>query len=148
MALLQHIRVLAIIFLFVANAAGKQAGDPPAGEWLRGSGKDLQICLKGEVFDSDGQPASGVKLAGSMNSTASRVPLTPSVDGQRFKIWVSVNQPIWYSMWLKATSTNNDHVAFKTLSEYELRQAAIDGIKLTLQAPTRHVDVRVIHKGQ
>src|SRR3954471_2879174 len=141
MALLQHIRVLAIIFLFVANAAGKQAGDPPAVEWLRGSGKDLQICLKGEVFDSDGQPATSVKLAGSMNSTASRVPLTPSVDGHRFKIWVSVNEPIWYSMGLKATSPNTAHLALKTFSEYETRQAAIDGINLTLQAPTRHVNV-------
>jgi hypothetical protein len=148
MALLQHFRALVIIFLFSANAVSAGAADPPAAEWLRGSGKDLQICLKGEVVDADGQPATGVKLAGSMNSTASKVQLAPSVDGHRFKIWIPANKPHWYSMWLKAASANNDHVAYKTLGEYELRQAAIDGIKLTLQAPTRHVSVKVIHKGR
>ena len=51
-------------------------------------------------------------------------------------------------MWLKAASASNDHVAYKTFNKYELRQAAIDGLKLTLQAPTRHVDVKVIDKGQ
>ena len=51
-------------------------------------------------------------------------------------------------MWLKATSANNDRVAYKTISQRELRQTAIDGIKLTLQAPTRHVEIKVIDKGQ
>jgi hypothetical protein len=148
MALLEPIRALAITFLLLESAVGARAGDPPAVEWLRGSGKDLQICLRGEVFDADGQPATGVKLTGSMNGTVSNIPLTPSVDGRQFKIWIPVNQPNWYSMWLKATSAKNDHVAYKTFGEYELRQAAIDGIKLTLQSPTRHVQVKVTHQGQ
>jgi hypothetical protein len=148
MPLPQRIRAFVIVSLLAANAVGLQAADRPAAEWLRGSGKDLQICLRGEVFDANGQPASGVKLSGSTGGIVSNIPLTPSVDGHRFKIWIPVNQLRWYSMWLKATSAKNDHVAYKTLNAYELRQAAIDGVKLTLQAPTRHVNVKVIDKGQ
>lgn len=59
-----------------------------------------------------------------------------------------VNQPHWYSTWLKATSAKGDRVAYKTFNEHELRQAAIDGIKLALQSPSRHVDVKVIDQGQ
>ena len=40
------------------DASGKIANNAvkPLDEWLRGSGKDLEICLRGEALDSDGQP--------------------------------------------------------------------------------------------
>src|SRR5690349_2022794 len=148
MSILGHIRPFVIISLLATSSTGKPAGTPTAAEWLHGSGKDLQSCLRGEVFDADGEPATTVKLTGSINSTASQVPLAPSMDGHRFKVWVPVNQSAWYSMWLKAASSNNDYVACKTFNAFELRQAAIDGLKLTLQAPTRHIDVKVVQKGQ
>jgi hypothetical protein len=148
MALLKHIRPMVILSLLAGNAVGEQPASRPAVEWLRGSGRDLQICLQGEVLDSDGSPATAVQISGRMNASVSTQQLTPSIDGHRFKIWIPVNQPQWFSMWLKGTSANNDHVAYKTFSQYELRQAAIDGITLTLRAPTRHVDVTVVDKGQ
>ena len=33
-------------------------------------------------------------------------------------------------------------------NSYELRQAAIDGVKLTLESPTRQVDIKVTDQGQ
>jgi hypothetical protein len=148
MAVIEHIRAFAIISLLATNAVGEKIANQPVVEWLRGSGKDLQICLKGEVFESDGQPAANVQVTGGIKASVASHQLAPSMDGHRFKIWVPVNQPDWYSLWLKAGSASNDHVACKTVSQYELRQAAIDGLKLRLQAPTRHVDVTVTDKGQ
>jgi hypothetical protein len=140
--------VVIVVFFLAANASAASGADQSADEWLRGSGKGLQICLKGEVFESDGRPATGVQLAGRMNATLSNEQLKPAVDGHRFKIWVPVNQPNQFSLALLAGSAHNDRVAYKTLNAYELRQAAIDGVKLTLQSPTRHKSVRVADGGQ
>ncbi len=148
MALPKHFRAVVMITLLGANAVGTATAAPQSVEWLRGSGKDLELCLQGEVFESDGRPATGVQVTGRMNASVAGQQLAPSVDGHRFKIWIPVNNPAWYSMWLKAASGSNDHVAYKTFNRYELRQAAIDGLKLTLQAPTRHVDVKVIDQGK
>src|SRR4051812_25803673 len=148
MAVLKHICPILIIGLLAGIAVGEQPPGQPAVEWLRGSGKDLQICLKGEVFESDGRPATAVQVSGRMNASVASQELAPPVDSYRFKIWIPANQLDWYSMWLKAASASNDHVAYKTFNKYELRQAAVDGLKLTLQAPTRHIDVKVIDKGQ
>ena len=70
------------------------------------------------------------------------------MEGHRFEIWIPVNAVHWYSMWLKASSKRNNHVAYKQLAAYGLRQAAIDRLPLKLQPPTREVKVRVLHDGQ
>src|SRR5687767_8953534 len=101
-------------------------------EWLRGSGEDLQLCLHGEVVDSDGQPASGLQLVTNLNATIADRPVQASVEGHRFRLWIPVNQPHWYSLWLRASSSDNGQVAYAKFDAHQLRQAAIDGIKLTL----------------
>ena len=148
MALLKHIGLIGVLSLFVGNAVGEQPADQPVVEWLRGSGKDLQICVKGEIFEADGRPAAGVQVTGRMNAEISSKPLPISFEGNRFTIWFRVSEPHWYSAWLIAKSADGQSVAYKTLNQYQLRQAAIDGIKLTLQSPTRQVVVKVIDKGQ
>jgi hypothetical protein len=51
-------------------------------------------------------------------------------------------------MWLKAASADNDGVAYRQLNAFQLRQAAIEGLKLTLQTPSRHVVVKLIEGRQ
>ena len=69
------------------------------------------------------------------------------IDGHKFKISVPVNKLRWYSLWLHASSSDSDRIAYKQLSAFDLRQAAIDGIKLTLESPTRLVRVKVTDEG-
>ncbi len=134
-------------YLFVSGLAA-HAAEPPVADWLRGTGKDLQLCLHGEVVDSDGRPAKDIQLTGDLNATLSREPLKQQIDGNQFKLWVSVNRPHWFSIGLSAASANGEQVAYRSLNDYQLRQAAIEGIKLTLQRPTRQVNVKVTDQGR
>jgi hypothetical protein len=139
--------VVAILLLAVKHPVAI-AADQRANDWLRGSGEDLQIRLNGEVFYPDGKPANEIQVASSMMHLSANEQLRPKIDGHRFEMWIPVNKSSRYSMWLKAASADDDLVAYKQLSSFELRQAAIDGIKLTLQSPTRHVEVKVVERGQ
>jgi hypothetical protein len=139
--------IVVATLLFAANASAASA-DQSREEWLRGSGSNLHLCLHGEVFESDGQPATDFQVTGHMDGTVSNQPIKPSVDGHRFELWIPVNQPHWYSIWLIASSANGDRVAYKAFNAYQLRQAANDGIRLTLQPPTRHVTIKVTDRGQ
>jgi hypothetical protein len=117
-------------------------------EWLRGSGKDLEIRLAGEVLDADGRPAREVTLTAGLNHQVSPVQLEPKVEGNRFEVWVPANRTQWYSMWLAAQSNHGDAAGYESLNAFQLRQAAIDGLKLTLRRPARQVDVKVLHHGE
>jgi hypothetical protein len=140
--------IAVVCVLIWLNTSSVSNAERPSDEWLRGSGEDLQLCLHGKVVDSDGQPATGVQVIANMNSTIADRPLPASVEGHRFRLWIPVNQPHWYSVWLRASSTSDDRVAYAKFNAYQLRQAAIDGVKLTLQSPTRHVDIKVLSEGQ
>lgn len=117
-------------------------------DWLRGSGKDLELCLKGEVFAADGEPAADFQLSGKMDARTAMPPLEPVIDGNQFKIWVKVNQPAEYKIAIQVKSAKSDQAAFRVVKPYELRQAAAEGIKLTLQTPPRTVTVKVTDEGQ
>jgi hypothetical protein len=140
--------VVVACVLIVAGSSGSVIADEPIANWLRGAGKDVQIRLRGEVLEADGQPASDFQVTGRMNAVASNPQIEAKVDGHRFEFWIPVNQSKWYSMRLKAASTQGDRVAYQIFNTSELRQLAIDGIKLTLRPPTRKVQVKVIEKDQ
>ena len=44
--------------------------DRGQGAIVRGLGKELEICLSGEVLESDGRPAADVEIACGLNITA------------------------------------------------------------------------------
>jgi hypothetical protein len=117
-------------------------------DWLRGSGQDLQLCLRGEVLNPDGRPATNTEVVCGLNAMIRSQPLKASIDGQRFELWIPVNRPRPYSLWLKASSADSDYVAYRTFNAYQLRQAAIDGLKLALQPPTRQVKITVTDQGR
>ena len=133
---------------FIALAAICSRANGEDADWLRGSGANLELRLQGEVVDSDGTPASNIQISGGMNRAGSPAALEPKINGNRFEIWIPVNRSRAYSFWLRAASANNERVAYKQLNDYELRQAAIDGLKLTLRATDRRVEVKVVEKGQ
>ncbi|HVU88481.1 MAG TPA: thioredoxin family protein [Pirellulales bacterium] len=135
--------LLAILFALLAAPHDAQAA------FIRGSGKDLEICLSGEVLDADGRPATDVEIACRLNHNSRELLIVkPVVEGNRFEVWIPVNRVRWYSMSLKASSKQNDHVAYRQLAASGLRQAAIERLSLTLRPPTREVKISVIHNGQ
>lgn len=140
--------VMATSIFLAATSSSVPGADRDVDDWLRGSGKDLEIRLRGEVFEADGLPAAGLQVTGGLNAFDSNPQIVPTMDGHRFAVWIPVNRSRWYSLWLKAASATGDRVAYTRLSAYQLRQAAIDGITLTLRSPTREVDVRVVEGGQ
>ncbi|MEX2168729.1 MAG: thioredoxin family protein [Pirellulales bacterium] len=149
MLLREYVQALGVATLLIAiNPTGALSAEQAANDWLRGSGQDLQICLRGEVFESDGQSASDFQITCGMNSSGQAPQLKPTIDGHNFEVWIPVNDATWSSLWLKAASARSNHVAYKKLGAYELRQAAIDRIKLTLRSPSRHVKVKVTDEGQ
>ena len=148
MMLTSNVRTAVVaVLLFAVSATAAFAAERPSDEWLRGSGEELEICLRGDVFDFDGQATSNLQVTGKINATLAGQSLKAMIDGHKFKIWVPVNKLRWYSLWLHASSSDSDRIAYKQLSAYDLRQAAIDGIKLTLESPTRLVRVKVTDEG-
>lgn len=134
--------------LLLADTFGSLIAAETASDWLRGSGTDLQIRLRGEVLNSDGQPATDFRVIGKMLALTSSMHVEPKVNGHHFEFWIPANQFKAYAMSLTAVSSAADRVAYRSLEMFQLRQAAIDGIKLTLASPTRTVDVKVVEKDQ
>ena len=53
--------VMVCVFLLLVGSYSSLFADQATDDWLRGSGNDLHIRLKGEVFDADGQPAGKLR---------------------------------------------------------------------------------------
>jgi len=116
--------------------------------WLDGSGKDLRIKVSGEVFNENGTPANGCKLQARLETDSGRRDLPAVIDGNRFGFWVPAGSADWFRLHLNATSADGRRIATETTLTYELRQAAIDGLELTMKPFERSVDVTVVENGK
>src|SRR5262245_18029678 len=86
------VRATAIyIFVLLASSIGIAAENETGDGWLRGSGKDLQIRLSGEVFDADGSPATGLQVSGGANEEGGKQKFEPKISGNGFELWIPVN---------------------------------------------------------
>ncbi len=139
------VRIMFVLFLLWSQAV-LQADTP--NDWLRGVGNQLEMRLRGEVLDAAGHPAIGVVVSGSFFSSEDVHAIETKVGGNRFEAWVPLNQRILFSILFKASLNGDEQFAFKSLNAYELRQAAIDGIKLSLQVPSRQVNLKVTVGGE
>jgi len=147
MTRLRFLHAVALVpLLLLVDVSSSLSAEQETSDWLRSSGKETEIRLRGEVFEAEGRPTTDLKITGSLKVFGVVNPLEPKVEGHRFEVWVPVHR--LRGLWFRAASANGDRVAYKQLSAFEIRQAAIDGIKLTLQEPTREVEVRVVHEGQ
>lgn len=138
--------VLLLALLGWAASSLSFAAEPPVESWLRGSGRDLEMRVNGELFDADGKPIEGATVTGRINTEGGGRPIEATVAGNRFEAWIPVNQGRWQTLWLHAAS--GDRVAHHRALAFQLRTAAIDGMRLTLQTPTRHKVVKVLAAGK
>ncbi|HEY2881732.1 MAG TPA: hypothetical protein VGJ15_04850, partial [Pirellulales bacterium] len=116
--------------------------------WLRGSGNKLELCLHGEILDADGHPATDCQLAATIQTEFAEQRLQPSIEGNQFKLWMPINQREWFRVSLDFSGAQGKQFAFRHLNQHQLRQAAIDGMKVALQTPTRHMKVNVTDQGE
>lgn len=141
--------VLGLAFLAPVSLA-----DPPGDEhavespeWLEGTGKDLRIKLTGEVIDGSGAPATGYELQAESVTNHLRKDLAAEIDGSRFSCWVPVGSLNWFGIHLHAVAADGRQIAAATIRDFELRQAAIDGVKLQMK-PGRSMEITVVHNGE
>lgn len=130
------------------TACCQLAAEVPTSEWLRGTGKDLELCLHGQVVEADGTPASGFSLMGQLNARLADLPFEPVIDGSHFKVWIPVNRDRLFSLAINAKSADQQRLAHRNINAYELRQLAQEEITFTLQPPSRVVEVKVVHEGK
>ncbi len=131
-----------------------QGGGSPAGQahvakpaWLEGSGKDLRIKLSGAIRDETGAPARDSKLAVELKTQFASTNLPALVRGNLFQVSVPVGQSRWFNLRLSAASADGRRTARTQLSHFELREAAINGLELTIKPPERFLEVTVVDKG-
>jgi hypothetical protein len=67
-----------------------------------------------------------------------------SVDGNRFELWTPANQTSRVALVAK----NSSGMAWRAISQYQLRQAAIDGVNLRLSPPATTVKIKVTDQGK
>jgi hypothetical protein len=141
--------VLAFTLALPALAASNaQATEGASRAWLRDALQSLEIRLHGQVFEADGSPATGIEVSGQLNTRSGKMPLDAVVNGNQFKAWIPVNRVQLGSLWLKATAKDGSRLAIRKLSAFELRQAAIEGMRLTLEASKRQIEVEVLAEGK
>ncbi len=145
LALYKSLGVMLLVSPFAWSDSPLRANEPSAG-WLRGLGEDLEICLRGEVLESDGSPAEGLAVVGALQSRGISTPIGVLCESNRFEACLPVNITSWYSMRLRVAS-NSGGVAYVKLAPGVLRQSAIDGLRVTLTKPTRRVAVNVEQAG-
>jgi len=131
-----------------------QAAEPSAGQtraakpdWLAGSGKDLRIRLSGTIVDKTA-PAEDCKLTVTLKTQFARTDLSVAREGNRFQAWVPVGDVGWFNVYLNATSGDGRRVASRHVSEFQLRQTAVDGLELIVKPPERFLEVAVVDQGR
>jgi hypothetical protein len=132
------------------QVAGSQTGqlavEKPA--WLDGAGKDLRIRVHGEVLDESGVPANDCKVVVRVKTNFGTTDLPAVVERNQFQFWVPVGEAGWFNVHLHAASADGRRVVSEAISGFEVRRAAIDGLKLTVKPPERTVFVRVVDQGK
>jgi hypothetical protein len=134
------------------------AAEPEVGEshaakpaWIEGLGKDLRIKLAGEIVDEAGAPAENCKLTVTrqthIRSKLTATTLSVEIRRNRFQVWAPVADGNWFNVELDAASSDGRRIGWETISAIDLRQAAIDGIKLTVKPAERFLDVTVVDGG-
>ena len=128
----------------LGQVAGQQSGQHLAAKpaWLKGSGKDLQIRLAGKICDETGAPALGCKLTVALRREFGSTILPVELERNRFEVWVPVSDVNWNSINLNVASPDG-RVARERLFDFQLRQAALDGLDLTIKRPERTVEIAV-----
>ncbi|WP_428307367.1 thioredoxin family protein [Lacipirellula sp.] len=138
------VTLLASCLALAVSATCKAADEPPAETWLRGADESLELRLHGEILDANGQPAQGANIAGTLVFSSGEKPIVAAVDGHRFEAWLPVNKRELHSVRLRAFNQGSTQVVYRTLMTFQLRQSAIDGVRMQLAPATQQVAVQVL----
>jgi len=106
--------------------------------WLGGSSKDLRIKLAGKILEETGAPANGCKLTVILKTRFAQTNLPAEVERNQFQAWVPISDASLFNVYLNAASPDGRRVAREAISAFQLRQAALDGLELTIKAARTH----------
>ena len=138
---------------FSARAQGPVAGSqigqtrPAKPAWLEGAEKELRIKLGGAIRDETGAPAKDCKLTVTLKSQFDSTNLPVVLRGNLFQVWVPVGRPGWFNVDMAAASADGRRIARTGLNSFQFREAAIEGLELTIKPPERVLEVTVVEKG-
>lgn len=144
------------VFLVVSGLSGtpavgqvtvSESPPRPKPEWLQDSGTDLRIGISGEVVDENGAPVDDCRLAVTVRTRHGLSRLNVVKDRNRFRFWVPVGEAGWFGLSVSAWSPDGIRTAREAFPQYRIRQAANEGLKLTLKPAERYVDVTVLDHG-
>ena len=132
------------IFVSLLCCCNAYAVPQAADDWIRGKSDNLEMRIRGEILDVDGQPALASTISVSLRESNSDVPVDVTVNGNQFEAWLPVYRRDWRLVRIQAASKDAQRRASVALSSSEVRQTAINGLTLTLQPSTRRVTAKVV----
>jgi hypothetical protein len=114
-------------------------------DWLRGTGKSLEVRLRAEVVNELGEPEVDARISGELKFAEEDYPLAATAIGNQFEIWLPVNRGRLNGMTLFAQSADGQRSSFQWHDTSALRKLAVEGFKIKVEPPSRQIDVRVIY---
>ena len=146
----QFIAVAFALLLPFASGFPSTMGEDtqPVAEWIRGSGKDLQIRLRGEVKTDNSEviDEATVNFRITYNDQLFET-LSPRVEEGEFEVWLPVNRYPWYSIKVTARCGDGARCDYVLLRS-KLRGLAASGLTLEVKRPEREVEIQVEHEGK
>ena len=103
--------------------------------------------LAGAIRDETGAPANDCKLTVTIKTQFASTTLPVLVKNNLFQVRVPVGQSHWSNLELSAASADGRRTGRMGISNFQLREAAIGGLELTVKPPERYLEVTVIDKG-
>jgi hypothetical protein len=122
-----------------------QAADQATDDWIRGNSDNLEMRIRGEILDVDGQPAHSPLISVKLVHESSSQPVDVRLQGHRFEVWLPVHQVEWYAVQIEARSDDAQRRGSTRLMRLSLRGVAVNGLVLTLQPSTRSVKAKIVH---
>ena len=136
-----HLNLVFWVALTSINFA--QQGSDTEQSWIRMDGKRLFMTFRGEVFLPDGSPAEDCKIKARIVES-----FEVEVEGNEFQLEAELKYGQHHpSLRFWAESKDGKLIAEHSVSSFDLRRAAQDGISITLK-PSRTFHVKVIFDGQ
>ena len=114
---------------------------------LRGRGEDTEMRLRGSVLDVNGLPASDFEVSVNVKKRFGGEARNVDVRGNQFEVWIPVGGNDWFFVELSARSKGGRRRATQGIPNRELRQVAVEGIRLHLANADRLVTVKVKKDG-
>lgn len=118
-------------------------------DWIREEDGILSFRIRGEVSDSTGKPVERFTI--EIDYDSPRLIDQGSkqeIEGSQFEFWLPIaSLPHVYKSFPSIHLVANDEHAYLKIPSYELREKAMQGVKVSLQKPSRAVEVRVVDEG-